>query len=267
MSTTNEQKTETTCNPCDSVVTIHVNKDAICGDGGKPNVDKKTISYNDKGELQWGGDFGDYPNKKFLVEVKKETDLGVRITTYEEVVEESSYHNNIDIDEIDAKMKYKKIITSPTVSEYVDSFSESQKIRYTKADVKGWYIYSYNESVSKDDVGRIDKNEYMSYLDYRYSVSGANNNYQLSLDNESGGLLEFSTKESSVIIATPVYGNARLQVDNKNVVRSINGILANEAGEIVFEEFPNGVVMLSPDKSKFRVTVGNDGTLSAIKVN
>lgn len=287
MSVENEQKVETTCNPCDSVVTIHVNKDAICGDNGKPKVDNQTISYNEKGELQWG------TNKRSL-----NNEIGKSISFALE-------NDNYDL-------KYAKEYNPINVREDVRINKTDNKesfLKYFDYEAGGFVdnllVQGEYQSISRSDI--LGMGGY--YNLYDFYAEGVNINKQTNLNPERVYVnLNVSSENRSIEFDTKMYSSGdcnvldevirvnntdknilkriinkdynhsfdtdfdfdlrakKVRVNDKDVITSINGTLANESGEVVFEEFPNGVVLQSPNQSKYRVTVGDDGSLITTKL-
>ncbi|MFM9400752.1 hypothetical protein ACKLNQ_02290 [Myroides odoratimimus] len=287
MSIENEQKVETTCNPCDSVVTIHVNKDAICGDSGKPKVDNQTISYNDKGELQWGTTKRSLNNEigksiSFTLEndnydleyVKEYNPINVRedvrinkTDTKESFLKYFDYEAGGFVDNLLVQGEYQSISRSESLGmggyyNLYDFYAEGVGVnKQTNFNPERVFV-SLNVS-SKNRHIEFDKKMYSSVdsnvLDEVIRVSNTDKNILKRIINKDYNH-SFDTDFDFDLRAKKV------RVNDKDVITSINGTLANESGELVFEEFPNGVVLQSPNQSKYRVTVGDDGSLTTTKL-
>lgn len=260
------QKAETTCNPCDSVVAILVNKDTICGDGGKSKVDNQTVSYNDKGELQWGVT-DNYGQRKFNLEVSNK-DTQVKVTVAENIGD-TSCSKNVVVAQGDSKIECSSHIYTHGISENVKCELDGRS--YDKKSTIGAYMYSDIESVSSARGNNVSKDITLDADgNFNYSVSGSAegvNKYLNMVLTEVGSGFNLSTSsgattKSSISLLAPIDGVGKLQVDDKNVVRSINGVLANEAGELPLELN----VLTSADGTKFRLTASNEGLLELQKI-
>ncbi|MEC4051608.1 hypothetical protein VSP10_02280 [Myroides odoratimimus] len=71
-----------------------------------------------------------------------------------------------------------------------------------------------------------------------------------------------NTMSSSIEIIANAFNGGSLKIDDKNVVRSVNGVLADESGELPLELN----VLTSADGTKFKLMVSNEGFLGVQKI-
>ncbi|AJH16665.1 hypothetical protein [Myroides profundi] len=88
-----------------------------------------------------------------------------------------------------------------------------------------------------------------------YGLMGSNHTFLNIISTASDGVGSLNLEVSAL-------QGARLTLDDKNVVRSVNGVLADESGELPLELN----VLTSADGTKFKLMVSNEGFLGVQKI-